>query len=1317
MARLIYEITGDISGLESAINSASNLIKGAGAQSSQLKINIPDISPQIKAGVAALDQLDKKLSVITGNASLFGDSVKLQAQEVAAYQTAISSLLANGFSPMDGDVQRLKQHLDELSASFRNVKNAEAVVATSSKETFEEVQAFLNATRNAQGAQGPVISAAPSVSVNGLGQTSALTALNQQLIKGTITVLEYNAALAEAGLSMHAISESAVGASAAIETEVGVIQGLKEQLASLNAQRIVAPQEDLAAINAKIQQTELSLQQAANIGKVGFDQMGNAIKGVSVQNINGQLLTLSNNLFGARQISKDLVRTFDSTSVSTFARSIGLLAVDFLFFAQNAQFAKTSTVGATAAIAVEGEVAATSSLSTGALGAAFASLLTPTSLIVLGIAAAGAAFIAFEGAQKKALDVTKDFTKEISKDAGTELGPLVSLYGATQNVTLSIQNRIAAAQQLRETYPAEFANATNLSIVNGQLKSSYDSLTQSIIANAKAEAAKSEIQKVESEIIKNQLIIDQNNLDKASRIKAVKPLSSDEIASQNRSGGGAVTVADQIKAITNEINFANKGAATKIVELNSTVKSLVGFITNVNKAATDLQKANALLGPNLQNFTNLLTLGSSKQDFENIKNALQTELNALAPSDPQIDTLRAKILQVEEIIKNAYDVKITKGAKTDPFAAIANSITDIFNKINAKSSESGLTGYQLAVQKIKDTYTQINAELDKQQQKLTALQKVELTPAKQDIKDNLQVKLDDTRVIADAAKNKELKDAQIKEAQRVSDEIQRINDEFGVKAEVSRGRELAQIQKMYDAEVVKAQGNKDILDALNADRLVAVRAIDEKYIQQELQTYDKIAEIANSAFQILATGETSRTDKLNIESQKRITAANAEFNKLRDLAKGLPQASLDQINSIQAQVNLVIKDANIKQVSEEISKNFASAMQSAVQGFVSNFYTSLTTLGQARQTIDDKYNQQLQQQQTDYANSVAAGDGKITAAQNDVAINQINNLKKLEQSSTTSFGAIFSSLVSKFNSTFNQSILNSFTKQFTENLGKTLLTPTAKQLAVSPEELAAQKVAADLKTAGSDLATQIKQAGIDFAAKVKGANIAGVANTPGGVLAQNTAFGGGSSIGQSISLAGTSFGTSTANAGAQLSGSIIGSSISAASTTTSAASAAGTSIENAGSGLSSKVAGAASALSLAGSLISGATSPTSSVGQGIGGVLSGAGTGALIGSVFGPEGTVAGAVIGGVIGGISGLFSASKAKKQEELQAAQLKQQQITNDLLARQAALAYTTSIVGRMTQQGIVTGVDLNAFGQLTATVSGKSILFVLDRVNNGR
>lgn len=1356
MARLVYEITGDISGLESAINQASNFIKDAGAKSSQINITIPDISPQIKAGVAALDQLDQKLSVITGNATLFGDSVKLQTQEVGAYQTAINSLLANGFDPMDGDVQRLKQRLDDFTGSLRNVKNVEAEVSTSTKETFEEVQAFLDATRNAQSQTTPAASiSATSISapsIGGLGQSSALTSLNQQLVKGTITVQEYNAALIEANLSQHLISESATGAAGAIEAEVGVIQGLKEQLASLNAQRIIAPQEDLAVLNAEIQQTEVALQQATNIGKVGFDQMGNSIRGVSVQNVNGQLISLSNNLFGARQISKDLVRTFDSTSVGTFARSIGLLAVDFLFFAQNAQFATGTTKTATTAIAVEGEVAGASALSTGALGAAFSSLLTPTSLIVLGIAAAGAAFIAYENSQKNATKTATEHLKAI-RDQKQALDDYISTLSVSQRVETesaqgfaesvtqlnrlldavkdnkgSLQDETEAFENLQGKFPEYFSGITQAQIgtqaFTDAINKANDGLKNLALANAafklSGDAAVSQI--------KNQVAL-ETSVDNA--LNAFKQLAAAQNAIGDQKTGNNVR----------EQSFVILGLQRAYDAANQEVQK---YADAVNSASSDQDKLNKIAAQFQKKSTTDQTPDNRIGFLENEI----SQLNTILPKATNYQEVLAKIKADQAELDALLGKNVSFTDVTDQFDSLKQKLDEILQKSSSLAGNSGITGYASDVAAIVKQFTDLSFAIGNFSIQVSkAFDKGQLTRSEAN---TLLAPLPAIQSAIPQNEDAAINQARIKDAQATADAIQKINDQFGIKEQAGFNEELSRVKKLYDSITQEAQKNSETLQQINdnyqkaiaaaggnatalrnaklvhdaqvqqaqdaqakvaaaqADLLPAIQAIDQKYIQQETETYGKITDIANQAFEALDTGEAARTDKINLEWQKRITSANAYFDKLRDLAKAsnLSPAATANINAVQTQVNAVIKLANIQQVSEEISKNFAAAMQSAVQGFVSNFYTSLTTLGQQRQDLDNKYLAQ-------YA-----------AATDQSTINQINNLKKLEEQSTLSFGAIFSSLVSKFNSTFNESILNSFTKQFTESLGKTLIAPTAKQLTISPEQQAAQQVSATLKSAGTSLADEIKQAGIDFANTVRGISINPglLSGASGGSAAlggeELAASGAGGQVAGSIATAGTDFNEEVSAAGASAGGAIAAGATAAAATTTVAATTAGTKIVSAGNQLSSKLAGAAAAASLIGGLISGATSPTSSVGQGVGGALQGAGEGALIGTAIAPGiGTAIGAVAGGVIGLVSGLFGASKAKKQQELQQQQLEQQQITNELLARQNALAYTSSIIGRMTQQGIVTGVDLNSFGQLTATVSGKSIQFVLDRQTNGR
>lgn len=149
-----------------------------------------------------------------------------------------------------------------------------------------------------------------------------------------------------------------------------------------------------------------------------------------------------------------------------------------------------------------------------------------------------------------------------------------------------------------------------------------------------------------------------------------------------------------------------------------------------------------------------------------------------------------------------------------------------------------------------------------------------------------------------------------------------------------------------------------------------------------------------------------------------------------------------------------------------------------------------------------------------------------------------------------------------------------------------------------------------------------------------------------------------------------------------------------------------------GGKLSEEMQAGLAAAGLLGGAISGATNKTSYVGQAAGGAISGAATGALIGSAIPGIGTLVGGVVGGLIGGIGGLFGAGKARKEErKLQEQQLAEAKRQTELL-RQQALAYTSSIIGKMTENGVITQVEINGFGELTAKVSGKDLQFVLDR-----
>lgn len=150
---------------------------------------------------------------------------------------------------------------------------------------------------------------------------------------------------------------------------------------------------------------------------------------------------------------------------------------------------------------------------------------------------------------------------------------------------------------------------------------------------------------------------------------------------------------------------------------------------------------------------------------------------------------------------------------------------------------------------------------------------------------------------------------------------------------------------------------------------------------------------------------------------------------------------------------------------------------------------------------------------------------------------------------------------------------------------------------------------------------------------------------------------------------------------------------------------------------SNKAVGYGALGSLIGTAVQGGTRKTDTIGQTLGGALAGAGTGAALGSIVPGIGTAIGAVGGAIIGGLSGLLGSSKAKKEEELLRLQLEEQKKMVALQERQAALSYQSSVIGQRVNEGIVTSIDRDAFGNLTAKVSGRDLILAIERTKSGR
>lgn len=136
---------------------------------------------------------------------------------------------------------------------------------------------------------------------------------------------------------------------------------------------------------------------------------------------------------------------------------------------------------------------------------------TVAGAIVSVITAATTAFLLFRKNAERATDATKGLTEakrmlndveaESHRKADGELTRLKLLYGATQDLTLSYEKRLAAAKELIRLYPDTFKGLSTEAILAGKAQGAYDDLTASILRKAYVEAVAEKLKEVEGKMM------------------------------------------------------------------------------------------------------------------------------------------------------------------------------------------------------------------------------------------------------------------------------------------------------------------------------------------------------------------------------------------------------------------------------------------------------------------------------------------------------------------------------------------------------------------------------------------------------------------------------------------------------------------------------------------------------------------------------------------------------------------------------------------------------------------------------------------------
>lgn len=195
---------------------------------------------------------------------------------------------------------------------------------------------------------------------------------------------------------------------------------------------------------------------------------------------------------------------------------------------------------------------------TGSTGAAlkqtFASILTSGNLLSLGIAAITSAWTFYTMWGQKAGKETKKTKDEMDElieslsetsrvmydaanSTGKETAELNSLYNISQDTAQATNERRDAANRLIKQYPELFGKFTTEQVMLGKAKGAYDTLSSSILATARAQAAYGRI----GEKASQQIAIDERNKSLQKEIDLLNTRIDREKASINntRAAGNA----------------------------------------------------------------------------------------------------------------------------------------------------------------------------------------------------------------------------------------------------------------------------------------------------------------------------------------------------------------------------------------------------------------------------------------------------------------------------------------------------------------------------------------------------------------------------------------------------------------------------------------------------------------------------------------------------------------------------------------------------------------------------------------------------------
>lgn len=443
-------------------------------------------------------------------------------------------------------------------------------------------------------------------------------------------------------------------------------------------------------------------------------------------------------------------------------------------------------------------------------------------------------------------------------DSIKERTELDLLYKATQDNKRSMQERIAAIDELRSKYPSYFENMSNEEILAGKATKSYKELRTELVANAIARAQLDKMTEIASQRYEAWIKrTNQYNTYLKAQRDAEKDLQAYEEA-KKKGAWNTANLGDASKKSKEQAEKAYNAWLNLVQEVSKYDKTLKGMADNINVKAlvNDPGKNNKAYDDEKKKaeeyaeYIKKITEDLSKSKIELIADGREREIAEISKEyDDRIKEIKGRTDEEIELRKNLETLK-------------GKAIAEINDKYDKELLEIEKTNLENRLASIGENS---NEELDKRL--------------------NLQIQL-----------NNMMRDAEIKDAEKNGEDVVAIRMKY-------MQRENSLIMRNLQERIGLIEANTDkVVNEQETSALKEANIIKKQYANGEISKED----YEKKLYDIGVKYAKARLQTLLAEAKAEMALVDINSEKAKELQ--------ERINKIQAQIDeLNYDDANKKQ--------------------------------------------------------------------------------------------------------------------------------------------------------------------------------------------------------------------------------------------------------------------------------------------------------------------------------------------------------------------------------------------------------------------